>query len=90
MKKTLAFVPALWMAVLPFLSQLTVSGSTVALESSEISSITDGVVNWLTSMFNMTTWLFPAAVIIAVVWVIIGVIGGFSRLKNKLWSKRRR
>jgi len=90
MKKFFAFVPALWLTALSLLTQLTVSGSNVALESSEISSITDWVVNWMTSMLNLTTWLFNPAIIIAVVWIIIGVIGGFSRLKNRLWSKRKR
>lgn len=79
---------ALWVAAIPFLTQVTMSGWSVALESSELTSVWTAIANGGSSLVNMSIQILPYALWFTVIMVIFGVIGGWWRLKNRLWKRR--
>lgn len=81
---------ALWCAALPFLTQVTMSGGSVALESAEVSSLGTAIANGATSLVNMAITILPIALWFTVVMIIYRVIWWWSGLKNKLARKKGR
>lgn len=84
-KKLWTTALALWTAFLPFLSQVTVSGWNVSLEASEISSISESMINGASSLLNMHVQLIPTivglTVVLMVIWIIYWLIRKIRRRK---------
>lgn len=90
LEKAKNFVPALWVAVLPFLTQLTMSGADVSFTADEISNIGSALTTWSSSVVGMLTSLLPWMILITIVWIVIGLITGFGKLRVSGWRKLRR
>lgn len=73
-KKLGATALALWCATLPFLTQVTVSGWNVALETSELTSINTAMIEGASSMLNLIIQMVPTIVWIVAIWVVVWII----------------
>lgn len=82
-KKLWSTALALWCAALPFLTQVTVSGWSVALEETELTSINSAMVEGASSMLNMIIQMVPTIVAIVAIWVVGGLIFWLIRKVRK-------
>ena len=73
-KKLWASALALWSVALPFLTQVTVSGWNIALETTELTSINTAMIEWASSMLNMIIQMVPTIVWIVALWAVGGLI----------------
>lgn len=89
MEKVKNVALALGVATLPLLTQITMSWGSVALEASELSSVWTAIANWGSSLVNMAIQILPYALWFTVVMIIFWIIGGWGRMKNRLWKKSR-
>lgn len=89
LKKLKGVIPALWVAVLPFLSQVTISWGTVGLESTELTSIWTALTDWGTSLLNVWIQVMPYAIAMTVIMIVFGLVKNWSRLRNRFGRGRR-
>ena len=87
-KKLKWIVPALWVAVLPFLTQVTISGGSVWLETTELTSIGSALTDWGTSLLNVAIQVMPYAIAMTVIMIVFGLVKNWSRLKNRFGRRR--
>lgn len=87
-KKLANVVPALWVAVLPFLTQITFSGWNVALESTELTTIWSALTEWWTSLLNVWIQVMPYAIAMTIIMIIFGLVKNWSRLRNRFGGRR--
>lgn len=88
-KKIKALVPALWVAVLPFLTQITMSWGSVSLESNELTTIGSALTEWGSSLLNVWIQVMPYAIAMTVIMIIFGLVKNWSRLRNRFGRGRR-
>lgn len=89
LKKLKGVIPALWVAVLPFLSQVTISGGSVALETSELTSMWTALTDWGTSLLNVGIQIMPYAIALTVIMIVFWLVKNWSRLRNRFGRGRR-
>ena len=88
-KKLKAIVPALWVATLPFLTQITMSWWSVSLESNELTTIGSALTEWGSSLLNVWIQVMPYAIAMTVIMIIFGLVKNWSRLRNRFGRGRR-
>lgn len=84
-KKLSATALALWCAALPFLTQVTVSGWNVSLETTELTSINTAMIEGASSMLNMIIQMVPTIVAIVAIWVVGWLIFWLIRKVRRSW-----
>ena len=84
-----AIVPALWVATLPFLTQITMSWWSVSLESNELTTIGSALTEWGSSLLNVWIQVMPYAIAMTVIMIIFGLVKNWSRLRNRFGRGRR-
>lgn len=72
-------ITSLWVAILPFLSQVSIASDWITLSSADVSSIQTSVFNWGWSFFDMVIQLAPVFIWIFVLFLIMRFIF------HKLW-----
>lgn len=87
-KKLKNVIPALWVAALPFLSQITMSGGNVSLESDELSTIWSALTDWGSSLLNVWIQVMPYAIAMTVIMIVFGLVKNWSRLRNRFGGRR--
>lgn len=82
MKNFKKLVPAVlvW-GVLPFLSQITMSGAQVSLEANELTSVGTALTDWGSSLINVWIQILPYLVAFTIIMMV------FWLIKN-LWNLR--
>jgi hypothetical protein len=88
-KKLKNVIPALWVAVLPFLTQVTISWGTVGLETTELTSIWTALTDWGTSLLNVWIQVMPYAIAMTVIMIVFWLVKNWSRLRNRFGRGRR-
>lgn len=89
LKKLKGIVPALWVAALPFLTQITMSWGSVSLESNELTTIWSALTEWGSSLLNVWIQVMPYAIAMTVIMIIFGLVKNWSRLRNRFGRGRR-
>lgn len=89
LKKLKGIVPALWVAVLPFLTQITMSWGSVSLEQTELTTIGSALTEWGSSLLNVWIQVMPYAIAMTVIMIIFGLVKNWSRLRNRFGRGRR-
>lgn len=73
-KKLGALLPALGVAVLTGLSQVTISGANVWLENTDVSAISTAMSQWFSGMLWNIVMLWPVLALITFAWMAIKFI----------------
>ena len=89
LKKLKWVIPALWVAVLPFLTQITMSGWSVSIESTELTTIWTALTDWGSSLLNVAIQVMPYAIAMTVIMIVFGLVKNWSRLRNRFGRGRR-
>lgn len=89
MKKLWSLIPAavVWVA-LPFLTQITMSGAQVSLESSELTSMWTALTDWGSSLLNVWIQILPYLVAFTIIMMVFGLIKNLWNLRAR-WGGRK-
>lgn len=92
MKKLWKLIPAAIVGVaLPVLTQITMSGATVSLEASELSSMGTALTDGWSSLLNVWIQMLPYLVAFTIIMMVFGLIKNLWNLKARWgWKGRRR
>lgn len=95
MKNFKKLVPAaiVWVA-LPVLTQITMSGATVALSNEELTSMWTALTDWWSSLLNVGIQILPYLVAFTIIMMVFGLIKNLWNLRAKWgwrkgWRRRR-
>lgn len=95
MKTFKKLVPAVlvW-GVLPFLSQVTMSGAQVSLTADELSSMGTALTDWWSSLLNVWIQILPYLAAFTIIMMVFGLVKNLWNLRarwgRKGWRSRRR
>lgn len=81
LKNAKAWVMALGVAVLTGLSQVTISGANVQLETSDVSSISTSLWQGFTGLLHNVVELVPVLALITFAWLVIRFVAKKARAK---------
>ena len=81
LKKIGMIASSLGAMALMFFSQLTMSGTEIAFESAELTTLWEGIQGGLSSYFGFILALWPYFLIIAIVWIVVWLLINLARLK---------
>lgn len=81
-KKLWQIVPWLVAVSLPFMTWITMTGGSVALEADELSSIGTALTSWGGSLLNVGIQLLPYIIALTVILIIYGIVRRFWRLRR--------
>ena len=91
MKKFWKLIPAAIVGVaLPVLTQVTMSGASVALESNELSAMWTALTDWGSSLLNVWIQLLPYLVAFTIIMMVFGLIKNLWNLRARWGWKWRR
>ena len=91
MKKLWKLIPAVLVGgIVPFLTQITMSGATVSLESSELSAMWTALTDGWSSLLNVGIQMLPYLVAFTIIMMVFGLIKNLWNLKAKWGGKWRR
>ena len=87
-KKLWKLVPAaiVWVA-LPVLTQVTISGGTVALENTELTAMWTALTDWGSSLLNVWIQLLPYLVAFTIIMMVFGLIKNLGNLRAR-WGRK--
>ena len=90
-KKLWKLIPAAVVGVaLPFLSQITMSGASVSLESSELSAMWTALTDWGSSLLNVGIQILPYLVAFTIIMMVFGLIKNLGNLRARWGGKWKR
>lgn len=93
MKNFKKLVPAVlvW-GILPFLSQVTMSGAQVSLEANELASMGTALTDWGSSLLNVWIQILPYLVAFTIIMMVFGLIKNLWNLRTRWgrWNRSRR
>jgi len=91
MKKIWKILPAVLVGgVVPFLTQVTMSGASVSLESNELTAMGTALTDWGSSLLNVWIQLLPYLVAFTIIMMVFGLIKNLWNLRAKWGGKWRR
>lgn len=64
-------IPALWVAILPFLSQVSVSDQWISFTETDVSSVETAIFNWGWSVFDMIIQFGPVLIWVVVLFMVL-------------------
>ena len=89
MKKFGKLIPAAIVGVaVPFLTQITMSGAQVSLESSELTSMWTALTDWGSSLLNVGIQILPYLVAFTIIMMVFGLIKNLWNLRAR-WGGRK-
>lgn len=84
-------VPAICGAVLPIVSQVTMSGAQVSLSANELTSMGTALTDWGSSLLNVWIQILPYLAAFTIIMMVFGLVKNLWQLRAKWgWKKRRR
>ena len=91
MKKFKKLVPAaiVWVA-LPVLTQVTMNGAQVSLETGELSAMGTALTDWGSSLLNVWIQILPYLVAFTIIMMVFGLIKNLWNLKARWGGRWRR
>lgn len=78
MMKVKNLISSFWVAILPFLSQVTVNSSWISFSASDVSSVEWSIWSWVQTVFNMILDFKEVIIWVLVVFIVLRFV--FNRI----------